>query len=277
MAEALQTGLLLAEEAVQQASMTLAPNGLRYATLGRLDGPNTSPAELLHLVGAVPRGLARGLEKHLYLFVPLALSGARLQGNESQAFAEADHTLIAPVYDAALAEKAICHRNAQVGDVEYVFLSSRLHTDRFALAFEFCINVAHNFVDGAGYPAEFGDLVWKQVVAGVRGETSIDAWEERAAALGQPVIDAAGKPTTPAFRPGQFDEKARSAYQSTAFADALAIYLLSLALDFDYADLREREYSLLAAPALAERLRAINRLFPANDGYQFQILYRRRN
>lgn len=276
MAEALQTGLLSAEEAVQQASATAAPNGLRYATLGRLDGPNTSAAELQHLVGAVPVGLARGLEKHLYLFVPLALSAARLQSDDTQAFSENDETLIASVYSIALADKAICHRNAQVGETEYVFLSSRLHTDRFALAFEFCINVAHNFVDSVGCPAEFATLVWKQVTTGVRGETSIDAWEDRAAALGQPLPDESRKSAAPVHL-GRVDEKARTAFQSTAFADALAIYLLSLALDFDYADLREREYPLLAAPALAERLRAVNRLFPANDGYQFQILYRRRS
>ena len=52
--------------------------------------------------------------------------------------------------------------------------------------------------------------------------------------------------------------------------------MLSLAVDFDYHDLREREYPLLAAPALAERLRAVSALFPANAGYDFQILYRRK-
>lgn len=276
MAEALQTGLLSPEEAVEQAVMMTAPNGVRYATLGRLDGGNTSPAELQRLVGAVPVGLAEGLQRFCYLFVPLALSGTRLDGDDSRPFSEPDQTLIASHYDAALAEKAICHRNAQVGGTEYVFLSSRLHADRFALAFEFCINIAHNFVDGAGAPAEFSELVWKQVQSGTRGETSIDAWEERAAALGQPTADGPAR-TTPTRRPGTVDEKARSAYQITAFADALAIYLLSLVLDFDYADLREREYPLLAAPALAERLRAIHRLFPPNNGYEFQILYRRRS
>lgn len=275
MAEALQTGLLSAEEAVQQASSLSTPNGLRYATLGRLDGPNTSAGELQHLVGAVPAGLARGLERHLYLFVPLALSAARLKSDDAQAFSENDETLIASAYSGALADKAICHRNARVGDTEYVFLSSRLHADRFALAFEFCINVAHNFVDTTGCPAEFAALVWKQVTAGVRGETSIDAWEERAAALGQPATDGLAK--DPALvHSGRVNEKARTDYETTAFADALAIYLLSLTLDFEYADLREREYPLLTAPALAERLRAINRLFPPNDGYQFQILYRKR-
>ena len=52
--------------------------------------------------------------------------------------------------------------------------------------------------------------------------------------------------------------------------------MLSLAVDFDYHDLREREYPLLAAPALAERLRHVAGLFPTNAGYDFQILYRRK-
>ena len=41
--------------------------------------------------------------------------------------------------------------------------------------------------------------------------------------------------------------------------------MLSLAVDFDYHDLREREYPLLAAPALAERLRHVSALFPAQS------------
>jgi hypothetical protein len=49
-----------------------------------------------------------------------------------------------------------------------------------------------------------------------------------------------------------------------------------LSIDFDYSDLREREYPLLAAPSLAERLRHIAELFPPNAGYEFEIRYRRR-
>ena len=52
--------------------------------------------------------------------------------------------------------------------------------------------------------------------------------------------------------------------------------MLSLAMDLDYADLREREYPLLAAPALADRLRLAAELFPPPLGYEFQIRYRRR-
>lgn len=277
MTEALQTGLLSPSDAAEQSSRAAAPNGLRFGTLGRLDGPYASQADLQRLVGVVPTGVVLGLQRYRYLFVPLALSGARLLGDDTPSVTTPDDTLIASQYSAALAEKAICHRNAQVGDTETVFLSSRLHNDRFALAFEFCINVAHNFVDGNPPPPEFGDLVWRQATTGVRGETSIDAWEDRAAALGQPLQGAPATFIAPPSLANYSDERARIDYQATAFADTLAIYLLSMTVDFDYADLREREYPLLAAPALAERLRAVNRIYPANDGYQFKILYRRRS
>jgi hypothetical protein len=278
MSDALKTDLLTPEDAATQAQTSTAPNGIHYATLGKLDAPHTSAAEISRMVGAVPLALAGALGRFVYLFVPLALSGARLDGDESASFAVTDRTLIAPEYNASLVDKAICHRNASVGSTEYVFLSSRLHSDRFALAFEFFINVAHNFVDNVGVPTVFADLVWQQALANVRGETSIDAWEDRAEATGRPLPAAAAsaRSATPRLPSGKIDEKARGDFYAAAFGDALAIYLLSLHLDFDYADLREREYPLLAAPALAERLRAVNRLFPPNKGYEFQILYRRR-
>jgi hypothetical protein len=73
------------------------------------------------------------------------------------------------------------------------------------------------------------------------------------------------------------DEKAKSDYLTAAFADAIAIYLLSLCLDVDYYELREREYPLLAPSALAERLKKIAELFPPNPGFQFNIFYKRRS
>jgi hypothetical protein len=139
--------------------------------------------------------------------------------------------------------------------------------DRFGLAFEFFINVAHNFVEAAGVPESFSALAWSQAEAQVRGETSQDAWETRRRAQDGVAPGGAAK---------VIDERSRSSYYESAFSDSLAIYMLSLAVDFDYHDLREREYPLLAAPALAERLRHVAGLFPANAGYEFQILYRRK-
>jgi len=73
------------------------------------------------------------------------------------------------------------------------------------------------------------------------------------------------------------DEKAKSDYLAATFCDAIAIYLLSLCLDVDYYELREREYALLAPSALAERLKKVAELFPPNAGYQFDIFYKRRS
>ena len=242
----------LAEKVAAAATVAQAPNGVHFATWGEA---RVSHEELERLVGAVPRALAPALEKRYYYFVPLVI-------------AEGEQPVVAPNYTVDLGDRAICHRNVTLGQVEAVFLSTRLVEDRFGLAFEFFINVAHNFVDAAGVPESFALLAWSQAQAGVRGETSQDAWETRRRAL-DPVTNAAGAAMPP-------DERARKNYEESAFSDALAIYMLSLSLDFDYHDLREREYPLLAAPALAERLRHVAGLFPANDGYEFQILYRRK-
>jgi len=168
---------------------------------------------------------------------------------------------VAEHFDPALTDHALCHRNIESGDSQCVFISTRLLEDRFSIAFEFYINVGHAFVDRAGISHEFADLVWEQATENVRGETSLDAFEFRKQALAS----------------GRVDEKAKSEYLGTTFSDAIAIYLLSLSLDVDYYELREREYPLLAPAALAARLKKIAELFPPNPGFQFNIYYRRRH
>ncbi len=248
MASSAQIELWQAEKVATQVAAGLAPNGIHYATWGET---RVSETDLERLVGAVPATLAPALSGRAYYFVPLAIG-------------DTGETLVAPGYSVELGDRAICHRNAAFGSTEAVFLSTRLVEDRFGLAFEFFINVAHNFVESAGVPESFGALVWSQAEAQVRGETSQDAWETRRRAQDS--------------RNGEkgVDERSRNSYFESAFSDALAVYMLSLAVDFDYHDLREREYPLLAAPALAERLRHVAGLFPANTGYEFQILYRRK-
>jgi hypothetical protein len=168
-----------------------------------------------------------------------------------------------------------------------IFISTRLMQDRFALAFEFFINVGHHFVEAVGVPQSFCDLAWSQALADVRGETSQDSYESRRRALDRgrnesPGTRMAERTFSRVDQPlvsrgvekGRIDERAKSSFFESAFSDALAIYMLSLTLDFNYTDLREREYPLLAAPALAERLRHVAGLFPPNPGYDFQISYR---
>jgi hypothetical protein len=247
MASNVQLELWQAEKVAAQTTVSTASNGIHYGAWGETRVPES---ELERLIGAVPATLAPALNGRAYYFVPLAIG-------------DTGETMVAPGYTVELGDRAICHRNVSFGATEAVFLSTRLVEDRFGLAFEFFINVAHNFVAAAGVPESFSSLVWSQAEAQVRGETSQDAWETRR--------------RTQDTRSGKaIDERARNTYYEAAFSDALAVYMLSLSVDFDYHDLREREYPLLAAPALAERLRHVAALFPPNAGYEFQIHYRRK-
>jgi hypothetical protein len=250
MAEEIESGLVMATQVAQETALRQTANGIRFAVFGD--------------VALEDAALAR----RSYFFVPLALAGRRgaeVVGSRDEA------TMISPVYTTELADLSICHRNVTLGGDagEGVFISSRLLNDRFSLAFEFFINVAHGFVDEAGVPEGFAEQAWNQAVADVRGETSQDAWESRSAALG------AGEGSAREGKPG-VDEKAKTEFLEAAFSDAVAIYLLSLAVDFDYSELREREYPLLAPQALADRLRMVAKLFPPNAEYEFAIRYRRR-
>jgi hypothetical protein len=199
------------------------------------------------MIAAVPKAAAAALTRKAYYFVPLVVS-------------HGDETLIADRYDAGLSENAICHRNVNQGDSQCVFISTRLMDDKFSVAFEFYINVGHAVVERAGVSQAFADMVWQQVEGGVRGETSLDAWEARKFATG----------------PGPDVEKYKNEFLAASFADSISIYLLSLYLDVDYYDLRERDYPLLAPTPLAERLRKAAEIFPPDQGFEFNIYYRRR-
>lgn len=230
--------------------MRLAPvqqgaNGICYASMGQINLPTS---DLERMIAAVPVSIASALRKKAFYFVPLTV-------------VRDDQTMIADRYDVALSDQAVCHRNYASGDSQCVFISTRLMDDRFSVAFEFYINVAHAFVEHAGFSAEFGELAWKQVHDKVKGETSLDAHELRK-------IAASNSPEA---------DKARQEYYEAAFADSIAIYLLSLFLDVDYYELRERDYPLLAPNALAERLRKVSELFPAPAGFEFAVYYRRRS
>jgi hypothetical protein len=234
-----------AQEIIRDVRVMQSPNGVCYAVLGEVTLPS---AELERMVQAVPSAVAGALGRKAFYFVPLAVG-------------DGDRTLVSERFDSGFASQAACHRDVDSGDSQCVFISTRLLDDRFSVAFEFYIHVAHTFVEKAGISPEFAELVWSQAAADVRGETSLEAFDARRQALG----DRA-----------RADEKAKSDYLNAAFADAIAIYLLSLCLDVDYYELREREYPLLAPSALAERLKKVAALFPPNASFQFSIIHRRR-
>src|SRR5690242_13082412 len=230
-------------EVIRQNPVSQAPNGICYAFTGNI---STSANDLERMVAAVPVSAAAALERKAYYFVPLTIG-------------QGDETLIADRYDVALSDNAVCHRNLNLGDSQCVFISTRLMDDKFSVAFEFYINVGHALVERAGVSKDFSELTWSQVEAGVRGETSLDAWEARKLATAN----------------GPDAERYKTEYFEATFSDTISIYLLSLYLDVDYYDLRERDYPLLAPSALAERLRKVAELFPPNSGFEFAVLYKR--
>ncbi|MGH9579962.1 MAG: hypothetical protein ACRD2R_03130 [Terriglobales bacterium] len=244
MSQTIQAETRPAAEVVRQASVSQASNGICYATLGET---GVAAATLERTIAAVPRAVAAALERKAFYFVPLTVG----QGEE---------TLVADRYDVALSDQAVCHRNLTLGDAQCVFISTRLNEDKFSLAFEFFINVGHAFVERAGVSGAFAGLVWQQVAERARGETSLDAWELRKLAS----------------TPGPDTERHKSDYFAATFSDAIAVYMLSLFLDVDYQELRERDYPLLAPKALAERLRKVAELFPPEPGFEFAVYYRRR-
>jgi hypothetical protein len=304
-----------------------SPNGVSFATFGET---GLADLDLDRMLQAVPTAITAALQANTYYFVPLALREASESAEDPSQSATPDAnpdansdastsktapqpTMVASAYTDEFSDAAICHRNVELGHGKRgIFISTRLMGDRFALSFEFFINVAHAFVDQTGVPSAFADLAWAQAVSGVRGETSIDAWESRNLAFGR-AADAQPEPAQTASRrnrgtlasfsarqraflnaadasatiaqlnaaaqtetPQNGNEKERAEYLEAAFSDAVAIYLLSLALDFDYSELREREYPLLNPAALAARLRAVADLFPSNPSYEFAVRYRRK-
>lgn len=247
MSQAVNAQIRNAQEIIRDARVTQAPNGICYTTAGDVMLPSD---DLERIIGAVPRTIAAALNRKAFYFVPIAIG-------------DGDKTLVAERFEGPPPEGAICHRNIDSGNAQCVFISTRLLEERFAIAFEFYINVGHAFVDKAGISPDFGELVWAQALKNIRGETSLDAHEYRRLAQFS--------------SSGRVDEKAKSDYLAATFCDAIAIYMLSLCLDVDYYELRERDYPLLAPSALAERLKKVAELFPPNSGFQFNIFYKRRS
>ena len=301
MAESLQNGLVLATQVARETPVRRSANGLSFATFGETGVPDL---DLDRMLEAVPAPIVAALKSNTYYFVPLALR-EKPEAIDAKA-RKHDPAVVADAWTDEFSDAAICHRNVELGSGHRgVFISTRLMGDRFALSFEFFINVAHAFVDETGVPQAFSDLVWQQALDNVRGETSFDAWESRHLAQGRNPVDDDRRPasrreqrsartlTGRAFTAASaaavseksganqvvdavFDKKERKIFFESSFADAVAIYLLSLALDFDYAELREREYPLLTPNALAARLRVVSELYPPNAGYDFAVRYRRR-
>jgi hypothetical protein len=196
-------GLVRAVEVADDVPVRRSANGVQFATFGET---GLADLDLDRMLEAVPAAIVTALEGNTYYFVPLAL-----RADEAATSAKAAATMVASAWSAELGDAAICHRNVELPHGRRgVFISTRLMGDRFALSFEFFINVAHAFVDRAGVPEGFAALVWQQAVSGVRGETSLDAWESRNMAFGRAPNVAAEDASGPRRRRNERGSGARA-------------------------------------------------------------------
>src|SRR5579875_2328971 len=177
--------LVRASQVAREAEVRRSASGVRFATYGETGVPGP---DLDRMLEAVPSAIANALKSNTYFFVPVALREPDMTESSRRSRTELpEQAMVAPAWTEDLSEAAICHRNVELGSGHRgVFISTRLMGDRFALSFEFFINVAHAFADEAGVPERFAELAWQQALSHVRGETSLDAWEARNLALGRP-------------------------------------------------------------------------------------------
>ena len=226
------------------APVTQAANGICYAVSGEVTAP---AADLERLVSTVPRTIAAALDRKAYYFVPLTLNLG-------------DETLIADRYDVQLSDSAICHRNQTVGDSQCVFISTRLMEDSFAIAFEFFINIGHNFVDESA--SRRSSPTW----CGSRWRTGCAArprWTPTSCAKLQPPtgLRRRRRATNTCWRPLPTPSRCiccRCIWTWITRSCASATIRCS------------------PPDAMAERLRKINELFPPNPGFEFAVYHRRR-
>jgi hypothetical protein len=160
------TELVGAVQIARDTEVRQSPNGVRFATFGET---GLADLDLDRMLGAVPTAITAALNANTYYFVPLALrEEAQLLDAPAKPSGPA---MVASAYTDEFGDAAICHRNVELGHGKRgVFISTRLMGDRFALSFEFFINVAHAFVDQVGVPKMFDELVWKQAQDNVRGQ-----------------------------------------------------------------------------------------------------------
>src|SRR5436189_5323923 len=99
-------------EVVRHTPVSQAPNGICYAVAGEV---SVREADLQRMVAAVPDAAAAALERKAYYFVAVTVN-------------QGDDAVIVDRYDVSRSEKAVCHRNLEMGDSLCRFIPTLLLT-----------------------------------------------------------------------------------------------------------------------------------------------------
>lgn len=241
------------EEMLRAGQVRTAENGMVFAALSTAGGAQRDGEEpnLDRLVAAVPRTLVPRLGRSACYFVPWLVKTRR--------------SVTVALEPAPMGEtrKELCHHLdvKPTGNLLLISLQFYEH-DSYGLAMEFFDKIAYLSALEPDPNGEFAQILRRQMESGKAGELTPEAWEWRTG-LGEASGDA--------------QAEAWLNYQRAAETDALGLYMAALYTDIFYEDLFEPEsgYPALPPDSVYERVRAAERLYPANRGFSLQIVRQR--
>src|SRR6185312_14631476 len=249
------------EEMLRASQVQTAENGFVYAVIseppnGGDDGhlPAGAGRGLDKMVAAVPRSLVPRLGRSGCYFVPWLYKQRRTVAIGLRPAPEGE------------TRKELCHHLDVKPGGNLLLISLRFYEhDSYGLAMEFFDKVAYLAALEDDPRPDMDELLRRQLDVGKPGELTPEAWEWR---LGLTA------------NPGEQSKDAAEAwrnYRRAAEADALGLYMASLYTDIFYEDLFEPEsdFPCLGPDQVYERVRAAERLYPANRGYSLQIVRQR--
>ncbi|MGH9415229.1 MAG: hypothetical protein ACRD01_01240 [Terriglobales bacterium] len=235
------------EETLRSGAVHTAENGFVYG----IAGANGHDRGLPHLVQTVPRTLVPRLGRSACYFVPFLYKQRRsvLVGLEPAAEGEN--------------RKELCHHLdvKPSGNLLLISLNFYEHDD-YGLAMEFFDKVAYLAALDPDPREDFEQLLRRQMEQGKPGELTQETWEWR-----QALAEAKPEAAAEAWRN----------YARAAQTDALGLYMAALYTDVFYEDLFEPGGAPppLAPAPVAERVRLAERLYPANRGFNLQLVHQR--
>ena len=240
------------EEMLRSSEVQTAENGLVYAVV---ESEGTDATAVPRMVEAVPRSLAGRVGRTACYFVPWLLKEGRgiIISGEDATPAEED------------GQKALCHHLDVRPQGSLLIISLKFYeNDGYGLAMEFFDKIAYVASLAEEQRDDFYRLLERQMRDERSGELTPEAAEWR-----REVIEQRGR--------GEAAEESLTNYHRAAETDALGVYMAALFTDVFFEDLFDDEES--TPPILPEqfydRVRTLERLYPANRGYSLQVVRQR--
>ncbi len=232
------------EQVLRQHAARTGENGLVYG----LVGPEPDWLPLERLIQSVPAGLMPKLKNFGVYFVPWLVKQKRSVLVAAEPKAEGEK------------RNELCHHLDFRSQGTLAVISHQYyHDDMYGLAMEFFDKVAYvAALEESENDAAFAVLLEQQAAP---GELTPDAWGWR----------------QELEKPGGRNEENLINYRRTAFTDALGLYMAAMFMDVYYEDLFDTrdEFPALAPEPLQQRLRWMEKQYPPNRGFPFQV-YRQR-